>query len=267
MPLKKRKKNYNATENLVLFLFSLTIDYNNLCKRLQYLKELYRLLKLLLFLLPIFRVLFLITEKNILFFQKKKKNQWVHTRRKNKRYKVVVWKKGDDRKAQREVGFQTAWCPRVIARKTRRNVARELRATGTLYTAKVGRMPVKARKFKGTILERCTASLGELAKFVELPTRPIKVRRTGPRYQRTARIKVSDNRSPEKVLGHRETFGPTLESRPNRPWSHHVPVRTRGNWEKRFFSFFFFLINCALKYSEYFFLMENILLGNLFSGK
>lgn len=73
MPLKKRKKNYNATENLVLFLFSLTIDYNNLCKRLQYLKELYRLLKLLLFLLPIFRVLFLITEKNILFFQKKKK--------------------------------------------------------------------------------------------------------------------------------------------------------------------------------------------------
>lgn len=126
-------------------------------------------------------------------------------------------KKGNDRKAQREVGFQTAWCPRVIARKTRRNVARELRATGTLYTAKVGRVPVKARKFKGTILERCTASLSGLAKFVELPTRPIKVRRTGPRYQRTARIKVSDNRSPEKVLGHRETFGPTLESRPNRP--------------------------------------------------
>lgn len=75
MPLKKEKKNYNATENLILFSLSLTIEYitMNSHRRLQYLKKLHRLLRLLLFLLPIFRVLFLITEKNILFFQKKKK--------------------------------------------------------------------------------------------------------------------------------------------------------------------------------------------------
>ena len=75
MPLKKEKKNYNATENLILFSLSLTIEYitMNSHRRLQYLKKLHRLLKLFLFLLPIFRVLFLITEKNILFFQKKKK--------------------------------------------------------------------------------------------------------------------------------------------------------------------------------------------------
>lgn len=92
---QKKKKNYNATENLLLFLFSLTIQYivMNSRKRLQYLKELYRLLKLLLFLLPIFRVLFLIIEKNILFFQKTKQiNKYIQEkrRRKSKRYKVVV---------------------------------------------------------------------------------------------------------------------------------------------------------------------------------
>ena len=77
MPLKKEKKNYNATENLILFSLSLTIEYitMNSHRRLQYLKKLHRLLRLLLFLLPIFRVLFLITEKNILFFQKKKKKK------------------------------------------------------------------------------------------------------------------------------------------------------------------------------------------------
>ena len=96
MPLKKEKKNYNATENLILFSLSLTIEYitMNSHRRLQYLKKLHRLLRLLLFLLPIFRVLFLITEKNILFFQKKKKkNQWVHTRRKKKKQSSRLKKK------------------------------------------------------------------------------------------------------------------------------------------------------------------------------
>ena len=86
MPLKKEKKNYNATENLILFSLSLTIEYitMNSHRRLQYLKKLHRLLRLLLFLLPIFRVLFLITEKNILFFQKKKKKKSMSTYKKKK---------------------------------------------------------------------------------------------------------------------------------------------------------------------------------------
>lgn len=96
MPLKKEKKNYNATENLILFSLSLTIEYitMNSHRRLQYLKKLHRLLRLFLFLLPIFRVLFLITEKNILFFQKKKKkkiNEYIQEEK--RRNKVVVWKK------------------------------------------------------------------------------------------------------------------------------------------------------------------------------
>lgn len=57
-------------------------------------------------------------------------------------------------------------------------------------------------RFSSDAQPRCNG----LAKFVELPTRPIKVRRTVPRYQRTTMAKVADNRSSKKVLGRGDTF-------------------------------------------------------------
>lgn len=91
--------------------------------------------------------------------------------------------------------FQTAWCVHVSSQ------GRELH---TLYTGEVGRVPVKASKVQRN---GSRTTLHGLVRPADRPSsssfrsRPIRVRRTLAVIR--AAIKVSDNRSPERVLGHR----------------------------------------------------------------
>ena len=98
--------------------------------------------------------------------------------------------------------------------------ARELRASGTLYTGEswtCARQKLESSKERFSNDARPRSPV--LAKFVVLPTRPIKVRRTGGRVI-SGWIKVSDNRSSEKVLGHWGNFRsyPPIKAKYIRPW-------------------------------------------------